>query len=434
MHRRRESIGHNLTGGKATVALVAVGLALLGANAARASVTYKIQPIVKLGDTVGGVLLTDDYAWDFGTLNDKGQLVFVAADGAAGPLLIRYADGQLTPIVIAGTDGPVGKWAINTTIGAPVSMNQQGNMAFAAGIVMAAASDRATFRWDATTRQITPVALAGMPAVNDLTYTVGGSATPVINNRDEIAFVASVKPKNGKAKNGILFRATDGKVLAVAIPGQDLPGGEKLLAAHTVAINDAGVVGFRGELASNKRQNGYVWDQGTLTLVAAADTDAPGGGKFVEIRGVRPNNTNRDLLVSALINDPNGGPECLYVFADGKLTPVVIPGQEMPGGGKFQRITNVDNQVTPPDDAGRRAFLAVLNDGATAAYLLDVDGKLSLILKSGMTTELGTITSVGLGTTGRSTGIGLNNKGQIALTLSFNNGVDTVVLLTPVVE
>lgn len=428
MYRRSETVGYKLTG------LVALGLALLGATAARASVTYKIQPIVKLGDTVGGVLMTDDYAWDIGSLNDNGQIAFIAADGAPGPLLILYADGQLTPIVIAGTDAPLGKWAKNTTIGTPVSMNQQGNMAFAAGIVMAASSDRATFRWDATTRQITPVALAGMPAVNGLTYVVGGSSTPVINNRNEIAFVATVKPKNGKEKNGIFFRGTDGTVQPVGIPDQDLPGGEKLMAAQQPAINDAGVVGFRGTQASNRVDNGYVWEQGTITLVAAVGTDAPGGGKFAQIRCVRPNNTNRNLLVGARINDPKNGPECLYLFSDGKLTPVVIPGQEMPGGGKFQDVTNVDNQVTPPVDAGRRAFLAVLDDGSTAAYLMDADGTLSLILKSGMTTDLGTITSVGLGTTGRSTGIGLNNKGQVALTLSFDKGVDTVVLLTPVAE
>jgi hypothetical protein len=434
MHRRRETVGYKLTGRKATVALIALGLALLGASAARASVTYKIQPIVKLGDTVGGVLMTSDYAWDVGALNDNGQLVFIAADGAPGPLLILYADGQLTPIVIAGTDAPVGKWSKDSSISTPVSMNQQGNIAFAAGILQGGSTDRATFRWDAKTRQVTPVALVGMPAIDNLSYVVGGGPTPVINNRDDVVFVASVKNLQGKVKTAIFFLGHDGKLLPAAMPDQHLPDGDELVSALQPEMNDAGVVGFRGTKLSNKLDSGYVWENGTLSLVAQVDSDAPGGGKLAQIRDVRPNNTNRSLLVGARIDDRKAGNECLYTFADGKLTPAVITGQEMPGGGTFKSVGNADDQVTPPDDTGRRAFLAKLEDGATAAYLLDADGKLSLILKSGMTTELGTITSVGLGTTGRSTGLGLNNKGQIALAVSFDNGVDTVVLLTPVVE
>jgi hypothetical protein len=61
---------------------------------------------------------------------------------------------------------------------------------------------------------------------------------------------------------------------------------------------------------------------------------------------------------------------------------------------------------------------------------MDADGKLSLILKSGTKTNLGTVTSVGLGS-GASMGVGLNSKGQIALTIDYVKGAETIVLLTP---
>ena len=59
------------------------------------------------------------------------------------------------------------------------------------------------------------------------------------------------------------------------------------------------------------------------------------------------------------------------------------------------------------------------------------DGSLSLLLKSGAVTDLGKITSIGPGT-GESWGIGLNSQGQVVLSISFDNGPDTLVLLTPV--
>jgi hypothetical protein len=75
-------------------------------------------------------------------------------------------------------------------------------------------------------------------------------------------------------------------------------------------------------------------------------------------------------------------------------------------------------------------FLARLEGSATAAYLMEPDGKLSLILKSGTVTSLGKLVDVGQGT-GKSQGVGLNNKGQVVLTLRVSGGVDTVALLTP---
>jgi hypothetical protein len=78
--------------------------------------------------------------------------------------------------------------------------------------------------------------------------------------------------------------------------------------------------------------------------------------------------------------------------------------------------------------AGQHAFLAQLEGGNTAAYLLDADGTLSLILKSGTTTNLGTITDVG---GGNWFGVGLNTQGQMLLPVRIDRGANTLVLLTP---
>src|SRR5262249_13529399 len=157
--------------------------------------------------------------------------------------------------------------------------------------------------------------------------------------------------------------------------------------------------------------------------VATADLDVPGGGKIAGALGAWVNNKNRTLLLAVGLqgSDDYG----LYRFADGQRTPLLLPGQEMPGGGKYKTLASEDS-VSFASEAGEHAFLARLDDGPTAAYLLGADGKLSLILKSGATTDLGKIANVGQGA-GDSWGIGLNSKGQVALTVKPEGGVDTIV-------
>lgn len=119
------------------------------------------------------------------------------------------------------------------------------------------------------------------------------------------------------------------------------------------------------------------------------------------------------------------------VFADGKVSTLLLPEQEMPGGGRFQNIEAADRSVykavSKEDSQGRHAFIATLEDGATGAYLLDADGKISLLLKTGQATNLGTVTHLGRGAS--SWGIALNGRGQVALSARIENDTPTLRLL-----
>jgi hypothetical protein len=145
------------------------------------------------------------------------------------------------------------------------------------------------------------------------------------------------------------------------------------------------------------------------------------------------NNKNRSVLVAADLAGATSGPG-LYLVADGQLTPVAVPGQPMPGGGQLRSLGDVHTGggqpvvfgVSAANAAGQYAFVATLDDGATAAYRIDADGTLSLILKSGTTTDLGQITRVGPG------GIAINSQGQVALPVTIDAGPEAIALLTPV--
>jgi hypothetical protein len=413
-------------------------LVLLVCGAVRAQTSYTIQPIARPGDSVDDVVIRGPFA--IGALNDDGQLIFKTPVPTGGRLegegLFQFAGDKLTPIALAGRDGPVGKWPGDLYIYQPVSMNRQGNVVFAGGVTIGNKLNEGTFLWDFSKQRLAPVALPG-PAANNLVFEWGGGHTPVINNHNEIALVAWVKNAARQEREG-LFLGRDGTLAPVALPDQDLPDGYKLDAAFHPSLNDGGVVAFiarrRGE--GQNATSAYVWENGAITPVAVIRADAPDGRKIASVRGVRVNNADRSVLVIARttsVGDTFARPEALYRFADGRFVPVAVKGQEMPGGGVLNDIQQVFHNpggVSFANDRGQYAFLARLQGGATAAYLAEADGKLSLILKSGTTTERGTVTSVGQ-EAGGSTGVGLNNKGQVALTVTIDGGVPTVVLLTP---
>jgi hypothetical protein len=430
-------------GSLAPPTLALLGLTLLLPGAARAQTTYKIQPIVKLGDKVGDLQIKPGGDFEIGTLNDNGQIVFVTENAAAGAgeILLLYANGQFTPLFAAGKDAPGGIWSKPGNIRSPVSMNQLGNVVFAADITVGNMAAPGTFLWDAKAQKVTPIAMKGMPAVDSRVFETGGAPEPAINNSGDIAFPAAVKNAAGTAQTAVFFLGRDGKLLPVALPDQELPGGGKVVRANRPTINEAGRVAFLAQVEGDSRLSAYLWQAGTITPLAVIGTDAPGGGKFVAVTGVWVNNKDRSVLVGARIADPNG-PDGLYRFAEGKLIPMAVPGQEMPGGGKLTQIAppalSIETGTSFPNDLGQFAFQAILEDGATAAYLLDPDGTLSLILKSGMTTNLGTITRIGgtLTDQGPQGGfvVGLNSKGQVALTVRIDGGIDTMVLLTPTAQ
>jgi hypothetical protein len=274
-----------------------------------------------------------------------------------------------------------------------------------------------------------------MPAVQNLTFTEPAGFSPVINNRNEIAFPAAVKNPAGPSGAGLFFLARDGQLLPVALPGQQLPDGGKIsLNLFSIpSLDDAGRVAFLARRPADKQDSAYVWEMGAISPVVTVGTAAPGGGKITAVSTVLLNNQDRSMLVAA--GSGGSARHGLYRAAAGQLTPVAVPGQEMPGGGRFSTLQNVfpfseglrSFAVSAANGLGQHVLLAVWEDGTTAAYLLDPKGKLSLILKSGTATELGQITTIG-GPSPAS----LNREGQVALVVRIDSGPETIVLLTPV--
>ena len=404
---------------------------------------YQVKPILKLGDRVGSQQTQPESAVLIGSLNDRGQLIFSAASASGGQLLLKHTNGQTVVVATPGGAAPAGKWPQSLFFFAPISMNQSGAAVFAAPATLGATSLVGTFLLDDTTHTISTLARDGMPATDGLVFGEGGGPSPVINNHGDIAFSAAVRDATGRLLGyGVFLLSQDGRLQAVALPGQTLADGDKITTAYSPSLDDTGTVAFMAvtqEAASGDStahiahatatgRSPFLWENGKLLslpedqLTAAADLPPLG------FAGVWLNNKNRNVLLTGLVNSPSGVVTCPYLLANGQLRPVALPNAPMPGGGNF--VSLQDAGISFADELGRHAILALLDDGSTAAYRMDPNGSLTLILKSGTTTDLGPVTNVGQGTS-VSRGVSLNSQGQVALTLRIADRDDWVVVLTP---
>jgi len=423
-----------------------IGLALFGPSAGRADMPYQIQRIVSVGDTVTDAQLPIGGELMVRSLNDQGHLVFSSGNYSVGTPLWQFAGGTFTPIALPGADAPGGKWPQRgLSISVMSSMTSQGNTAFVAPITIAGRTSSGLFLWDDPAQQVKALALKGMPALPDTTFVDIGGFRTTINDQNEVAFAASLKTSAGKLLDwGILLRDAEGRYSPVLLPGQTLPDGTETVGSIFAAIDNSGRVAFltvpKGKTWPSS--TALLWDRGSLTVLARTGDDAPGGGKFVHIEAVWPNPHDGSVLVSGILNRfsessaAKMGPRGLYRFVNGQLLPVVLPGRGMPGGGIYQTRQWVS--VSDANALGQHAFFAdILEDGQrrTAAYLLEPDGTLSLILKSGIPTDLGQITEVGrafdVAPMLRRLGIGLNRQGQVALPVQLDGKTDAILLLTP---
>jgi hypothetical protein len=159
----------------------------------------------------------------------------------------------------------------------PVSMNQAGNIVFSL-LDHEAGAPLGTFLWDARTGHVDAIAAKGAPAGNNQTLLDVGGPTPVINNHNEIAFVADVKNMAGAVQSGVFFIGSDGRPQPIAAPDQALPDGGQVRNASYASANDSGLVAFLVTRAGDNGVSAYLWEAGTLTSLALASTAAPGGG------------------------------------------------------------------------------------------------------------------------------------------------------------
>jgi hypothetical protein len=343
--------------------------------------------------------------------NNQGQFLFSVRDLDDALSLFQYTDGRVIPIVVPGGPALGGSWSRKHQADLRAHMNQRGDAVFRADVTADSGFSAVTFFWDHMRRQAVPLATLGSSAGRGLTFADGGDFTTSLNNRGQVAFVATVKSPAGWSREEMFRRDPDGPLRPVAFEGQTLAGGEELDIPASPELNDAGVVAFVAARGDAEGDSAYVWKQGRITPLVRVGTLAPGGGRIAAVNRAWLNDRDDSLLVEARTGSLTG-PAGLYRAAGGRLTAVAVPGQSMPGGGAVLKSPN-GFAISPPNAAGAFAFLAELDRGKTGLYLVAADGRVSLLLKTGMPTPLGRAAGF------PGSHLALNDKGQVAVAVQI---------------
>jgi hypothetical protein len=139
---------------------------------------------------------------------------------------------------------------------------------------------------------IRSIAHAGHPAPGGDVYREAKS--PVINDRGDIMFLDNLtSPPAAALKTGVFLRSGGGTI-ALARPGDPMPGGGAFVTASNIIgwqihVNNAGEVVFNGTLDIDDNEDDfpdidlYVWSHGSLRLVARTGTVIPGVGTIAHL-------------------------------------------------------------------------------------------------------------------------------------------------------
>ena len=132
---------------------------------------------------------------------------------------------------------------------------------------------------------------AGDPAPGGGTFR--SAFEPVINNRGDILFLGDLTPSPDRRLATGVFLWRNGNVIAIARPGQEMPGGGNLVRTAQQhgnwCINDSGEVAFSALLDTDSLGLGsfdtglYVWSGGSLRLVARTGMDFPAVGTLLKL-------------------------------------------------------------------------------------------------------------------------------------------------------
>jgi hypothetical protein len=269
-------------------------------------------------------------------INNRGDVAFAGVLMTPVPglgdegIFVAERSGQVTTVVAAGSRAPTGDQVFDYA--ASPSINDAGDVAFdghLTGDLWYCLSNvgrclSSVYRWRATTEHPELIARQGAPAPDGGTFRY--AVEPVLNNRGEILFSANLSASGNHSDLG-LFLFSRGMIIPVVRPGEEMPGGGRLLTTSlsiasgpVYSLSDDGVVAFNATLDTDEDEDGvfdtgvYVWERGRIRLIARSGTVMPGVGEILAVQdpyayGSRTSyagallNTRGEVLFQAILTD-----------------------------------------------------------------------------------------------------------------------------------
>jgi hypothetical protein len=145
---------------------------------------------------------------------------------------------------------------------------------------------------DGATGQLRSIAHAGDPAPGGGVYRQ--AISPRLNDHGDVVFLGDLTPPPQARRVTGVYRHSNGVTLAVARPGDPMPGGGHLVTASNligwqISVNNPGDVAFNAVLDTDDNRDGvpdtglFVWSHGVLRLVARTGTQIPDIGEVAHL-------------------------------------------------------------------------------------------------------------------------------------------------------
>jgi hypothetical protein len=271
-------------------------------DASSQSLSAVVAPFVTPAPT-GGPFLG---AYTHATLDQRGQVAFagiIPTDAGTTPglgmgVFLAHTDGVIEKVAAPGDPAPGS--SVFDFADTP-ALNASGTIVFSGHVrgeecltslpqTVAIHCDQSLYlrRPDGS---MVSLVHAGDPAPGGGTFR--SAFEPVINSRGDVLFRGDLTPPPDRGLATGFFLWRDGQVIAIARPGQEMPGGGNLVRTAfqhgNWTMNDSGDVAFSALLDSDSLGLGdfdmglYVWSSGSLRLVARTGMDFPGLGTLIKL-------------------------------------------------------------------------------------------------------------------------------------------------------
>ena len=262
------------------------------------------------------------------------------------------------------------------------SLNDSDTVAFSASITAAHAGEGIFVAKDGAVKSI---AVAGSDAPGVVGGTFAEFDAPALNNRDEVAFVASVR--HGRETFQALYLLSNGRLRKVLAEGDPYLGGGFFSKFGLPAINNRGVIAVPVTLDHGPVLGGiFVTGTRDLKMLVGAGALAPDGQMMVRFSERVAIDDNDDIAFGAQLGIGRDGSEAVMKVNTSGMTIVARSGDPAPGGGKFYGFGPWPS--TGP--TGRIAFVAAVDDGPGPIGIYGWQaGTLSLMVTAGQRTATG---------------------------------------------
>jgi hypothetical protein len=289
-------------------------------------------------------------------VNGRGQVAFyasVARAKAAEGIFLATAS-RITKAAAVG-DAVPGGGVLSEFARHPLpALNDAGKVAFGATVAGARATEGIFL---AAEDHLKAIALSGTDAPGVQNGTFVEFDAPVLNNRDEIAFVGTVR--RGRETLQVLYLYSGGVLRKLVAGGDPAPRGGTFDRFGLPAINNKGVVAFPAVIEQGAILGGiFVVGASELRLLVGAGEIGPGGAMLVRF-SERAAIDDEDNVAFVAHLGSNAASEALLVANASGLTQLAVTGEAAPGGGRFSAFG-------PWPNFGRNAtvaFVAAVDDG-----------------------------------------------------------------------